>query len=483
MKKFIFFLTLILSFFSLNFPRPVSGAELAGFEGKANKFGIHILEPSDLGKAQELVNSSGGDWGWVTIVIRDDDLSFDKWQGFMDQCREMHLIPIVRTATHNENGYWVKPKLEDAQKWADFLGSLNWPVKDQYVILFNEPNHASEWGGEINPKEYARILSEFSMKLKTKNSNLKILNAGLDLAAPNGKETMEAYRFMQEMNQEVPGIFEILDGWCSHSYPNHGYVGKPWDSGKTSIKGYEWELWVLRNHFGLQRQLPVFITETGWPTGTKYSTQKTKYGSRLVLTEKYYSQETASEYLKGAFVNVWLKDNHVKAVTPFVLNYPEEPFINFSWLNKEGSPSALFEQVKAIPKENGWPEQENKYEIKSIFLPSFMPTNQKYEGRITIKNTGQSIWGERGPVEIHASTNSGLLISDLILGASAPIKPGETAQVNFSISSTDKDGNFEVAWEQLPKFELKVLPSSILTTTRYSLWEKLVLKAREVLGV
>ena len=158
---------LILSLFSLVFPK-------AGFANeKVNKFGIHILDPSDLQKAQELVNSSGGDWGWVTVVIRDDDMNFDKWQAFMNECRERHLVPLVRIATHLEGTNWIKPILEDSQKWAEFLNRLNWPVKDQYVILFNEPNHAKEWGGEVNPKEYARILLDFSSKFKIQNTKCR----------------------------------------------------------------------------------------------------------------------------------------------------------------------------------------------------------------------------------------------------------------------------------------------------------------------
>jgi len=80
---------LILSFLAIFSQKTVFAVE------PINKFGIHILEPYDLPKAQELVNSSGGDWGWVTTVIRDDDMNLDKWQGFMNECRERHLIPIV----------------------------------------------------------------------------------------------------------------------------------------------------------------------------------------------------------------------------------------------------------------------------------------------------------------------------------------------------------------------------------------------------
>ncbi|MGB9637380.1 MAG: glycosyl hydrolase, partial [Microgenomates group bacterium] len=292
-------------------------------EEKINKFGIHILDPADLPKAQELVNSSGGDWGWVTVVIRDDDMNHDKWQNFMDECRVRHLIPLVRIATHLEGESWAKPKIEDAQKWAEFLNSLNWPEKDQYVIIFNEPNQAKEWGGEANPQEYAKILNEYLQKFKIKNLKFKILNAGLDLAAPNSKTTIDAFKFMREMNREVPDIFDNLDGWVSHSYPNHGFRGKPWENGKTSIRGYLWELSVLKNTFKIQKSLPVFITETGWPHEmSNVKCQMSNVGKGNKCQQKFYNPQLSSEYIKYAFENVWLKDERIKAVTPFVLNYP-----------------------------------------------------------------------------------------------------------------------------------------------------------------
>lgn len=470
----------ILSFLALFFPKTVYAEE------NINKFGIHILEPVDLKKAQELVNSGGGDWGWVTVVIREDDLNHDKWQDFMNQCREKHLIPLVRIATHLENSDWVKPKLEDSQKWADFLSSLNWPVEDQYVIIFNEPNQAKEWGGEINPKEYSRILLDFSLKFKAplqdkQNSKFKILNAGLDLAAPNSKTTMDAFRFMQEMSWEVPGIFEKLDGWSSHSYPNHGFVGQPWETGRTSVRGYDWELWILKNHFGLQKELPVFITETGWPKSeTQYVMRKTKKGYERTPVSKYLDKNTVANFLKKTFENTWLKDNRVKAVTPFVLNYPDSLFADFSWLDKDGNPYPQFEEIKSLAKKSWWPKQEEKYDMKSLLLPSFMPANTTFKGRISLKNIGQSIWGERGVWEIPAVVKGNLQVSELALEEHKKILPGETTQIDFSISSASESGDFVFSWGNLSQYKLKVLPSSIITTARYTFWERVLLKLKSI---
>lgn len=458
MKKIILF-TLILSFFALFAPRESHGQEAI------NKFGIHILEPADLPRAQELVNSTGGDWGWVTVVIREDDLNPDKWQSFFDVCREKHLIPLVRLATKLEGNSWIKPKSEDSRKWADFLDSLNWPVSDQYVIIFNEPNHAKEWGGQINPKEYAQILSSYREELKKKNKNFKILNAGLDLAAPNGKETMEAFRYLQEMNWEVPGIFEALDGWSSHSYPNHGFLGKPWEKGKTSVMGYEWELAVLENTFGVKRELPVFITETGWP-------QRTSKNSR------YYDLKTVAKNIKYAFENIWLRDTRVKAVTPFLLNYPDDLFTAFSWLDKEGNPCLQFEAVKLMPKVSWWPDQKEKLEVITVSLPPFLPAETNYKGQITLKNTGQSIWGERGEVIFLASSSGQLLISNLSLNENQRVRPGEKIVLPFSITSFQEPGEHTFSWGNLPEYKIKVYPPSLLAKTRYTFWDLITNKLK-----
>jgi len=457
---------LILSFLSLIFPKKILAT------AEINKFGIHILDPSDLPKAQELVNSSGGDWGWVTVVIRDDDMNQDKWQDFMDECRIRHLIPLVRVATHLEGENWAKPKLEDSQKWAEFLNNLNWPVKDQYVIVFNEPNQAKEWGGEINPKEYAKILSEFNSKFKILNSKFKILNAGFDLAAPNGKDTMEALSFMEEMNKEIPGIFEKLDGWVSHSYPNHGFLGKPWEIGKTSIRGYEWELNILKNNFKIQKDLPVFITETGWP---KVGSEKWEVRSG----KNYYDGKTVAEFFKYAFENVWLKDERIKAITPFVLNYPGELFAKFSWLDQEGNSYPQFETIKNLKKVNWWPEQEEKYEMISIILPPFLPANTKFNGTLVLKNIGQSILGEKGKLEIPASTSGSLKLSNLVI-ENQRIKPGELVRLNFSLSSVENIGEQQFTWKGLPLQKIKVLPPSIISQTKYSFWEKIILNLKEI---
>lgn len=288
-----------------------------------NKFGIHITDENDLYDAERLVNSSGGDWGYVTIVIQDTDRNRDKWQNIFDQMRGLHLIPIIRLATHPQKDVWVRPSVADAQGWAEFLNSLYWVSKNRYVVLFNEPNHTSEWGGSVDPKEYGRILSAYSAELKKASADFFVLPAGLDSSAPNSTTTVDEQAFLTDMLIQVPDALSQIDGWTSHSYPNPGFVGKVTDSGRGTLKSYLWELDLLTT-LKQNARLPVFITETGWP-----------HKDGVLGVKSYYSAAEISAFIKDTASLVW-NDPQIAAITPFILNYQSVPLAAFSWKREGG---------------------------------------------------------------------------------------------------------------------------------------------------
>ena len=210
-----------------------------------NKFGIHLAVPTDedLEAAGQLANSSGGDWGYVTLVIQENDRNTEKWQGIFDRLRRLHLIPIIRLATGPQGDMWRKPEKVDAESWASFLDGLNWVVKNRYIILFNEPNHAKEWGGAVSPVDYAQTAGLFAKTLKKQNADFFVMLAGFDAAAPSWLPYFEDESiFLKEMIEREPSIFDAIGGWVSHSYPNPGFSGTPYETGRNSIRSYEWEL-------------------------------------------------------------------------------------------------------------------------------------------------------------------------------------------------------------------------------------------------
>lgn len=316
-----------------------------------NKFGIHVLFSEEIFEAQKLVNSNGGDWGYVTIPIQSTDRDLEKWQKFMDDAKTLHLIPIIRLSTTGDyfnTSVWEKPKLTDIVDFANFLDSLDWPTKNRYVVVYNEVNRGDEWGGTPNPFEYAQILDFAAETFKAKNPDFFVISAGLDNAAPNiFGQYMNEFDFMRAMSYEVEGIFAKVDGLASHSYPNPGFSQPPGGRGVKSFKSEQNLAWYLGG-----KSSPVFITETGW-------------SSESVPVEQI------ANYFRESFSNDW-NDKDIVAVTPFLLRAGEGPFEKFSFISQSGE-NPRYKSLVQIPKNIGQPELASASIIekkKSIKVPT-----------------------------------------------------------------------------------------------------------------
>ena len=382
-----------------------------------NPFGIHILEEDDLEDAAALVNSSGGDWGYITLVIRKDERDSERWQKVFDRMRRLHLIPIVRIATRQEDSRWEKPVFDEIDGWVSFLNSLNWVTKNRYVIIGNEPNHAKEWGGEVNPSEYAAYLKTLLTRLKGTSDDFFILPAGLDASAPNDREHMSETLFLNKMLESTPDVFDRIDGWTSHSYPNPKFSGSETATGPGTIRTFEWELDILKK-LGIKKELPVFITETGWA----HEVDGQKNG--------YKASESIANALKNSFTDPW-KDKRIVAVTPFVLDYKDAPFDIFSWKKPGGSFYPFYYEVQKMEKLKGEPIQVTSGKILVVVFPSILKRHGKNFGLAYIKNTGQAIWSAGKLTKI----SDGLLQFEIEPILLSNTEPNQNALVFFRVSS------------------------------------------------
>ena len=343
MKKFLLFLIFVL----ILTPKTQVFASENPLSHPNNKFGIHILFDSELDEAKKLVNTNGGDWGYVIIPLQAGDKDLQKWQRFMDKAAEDHLVPIIRLATEGDyfnRSAWRKPQEEDILDFANFLNSLNWPTQNHYVVIFNEMNRGDEWGGKLDPAYYAQLLSYTVTVFKSLNSDFFIVSGGLDNAAPNqGVDFMNEYAFMREMDKAVPGIFNQVDGFSSHSYPNPGFAQPPTTKTDKSISSFEYERDLLSKL--TNKKLPIFITETGWSTQS-------------------VSDEVQAKYYKEAFNTVW-NDPQIVAVTPFVLR-ASGPFEQFSFMKGESDFTKKYLAIKDLPKIKGSPTLSTRVLSASI---------------------------------------------------------------------------------------------------------------------
>ena len=402
-----------------------------------NKFGIHIIQATidESSPAAQLVNTNG-DWGYITVLIEAKDKNQGKWQEFFNDLRRRHLIPIVRLATIPEGNIWKRPDIGEASVWADFLDSLNWPTKNRYVVIYNEPNHGTEWGGTVDPKNYAEVLDQTAAALKSKNRDFFVLNAGFDASAPSQPPNYEdQISFMRQMEVAVPGIFNKLDGWVSHSYPQPNFAGSPTASGRGTVRTYVWELQQLRQ-FGVTKSLPVFITETGW-----------KHSEGKVRNVSFPNPEDLSGYFQNAFQNAW-NNIRIVAITPFLLSYQDVPFDHFSfkkYKSNEFYPHYL--AIKTLPKVAGKPIQDKLAMLTKGEIYSAIVSGEAYDISLTFKNTGQSIW--------YPSTSSGqvrlvpleggkeLGINSVEIPGNVKIEPGGEYTFNLKVKAPDT-GSFKV---------------------------------------
>lgn len=345
-----------------------------------NKYGIHIVEPNDIADAARLVNSSGGDWGYVTLVIQEDDRDHDKWQRVFNQMRSLHLQPIVRLATHIQGDSWAKPYTDSAKDWARFLNSLNWPAENRYVVIFNEPNHANEWGKTLDPEDYANVLKEHAQAFKNTSEDFFILPAGLDVSAASDGHSLDAATYLSRMLKAEPTLLDYLDGWTSHSYPNPAFSGSPFALGRGTLRSFQWEIQFLRQ-LGLTKSLPVFITETGWV-----------HREGVTQNPSLLSSEQVGANISAAAASVW-QDPSIVAITPFVMNYQGLPFDHFSW-RKLGSHEFYphFSVYQNLGKTAGLPKQREKYTLDKKIIPDSLVAGSTYVLSALLKNEGQGIY-------------------------------------------------------------------------------------------
>src|SRR3989344_985199 len=427
MKQIILF---IFSFYLLILPLQVFAYDASL---PNNKLGIHLAvsDREDLINAADLVNSSGGQWGYVTLVIQENDKDKKKWQAVFDQMRSLKLIPIIRLATQPQVNNWEIPSVDDIGGWIDFLDSLNWVVKDRYIILFNEPNHATEWGGKIDPEGYAEISYEFSKRLKEKNQDYFIMLAGFDASAPSSPPNYEDEAvYLRKIISYKPELFSenLIAGLSSHSYPNPGFLGNPYDRGKETVSTYDWELSFLRS-LGIQNSLPVFITETGWPHSENKNSANRSFSSSSIVGER----------LRIAYESIWSDDMRVRAVTPFILNYQTDPFLDFSW--KKQNSQDFYDQfniVKNLTKIKGDPEQVIKASIKQT-LPKEIIVNSSYRFKINILNSGQSILDANEGYRLEIENNNDI-IKDYIFSNIDEALPGHEIELDFYFKTSNQLG-------------------------------------------
>ena len=313
-----------------------------------NKVGMYVHNiVNDIKASAKLVNSNGGDWGYILLTMDIADRNKSNWQDMFNAAKKSHLIPIVQLFNNGK----CDPKKMGFDDLAKMLNDLKWPSKYRYISVFNEVNAKDYWCEKIAPAEYAQALDKAIKAFKNKSDKFFIMPAAFNSSARTQDRYLSEDAYLIKMNQAIPGIFTKIDGWATHSYPHPNFSGDinnlPANYGvRDTINNYTWELALLKNNFGVGA-LPVFITETGWlhKEGQSGCVQYSQSG--------LLSSTVTSARFKDAYINYWLADSRVVAITPFIFRSSDPCAAGFAWQKKDGSWYPQAEMLIAIPKTAG----------------------------------------------------------------------------------------------------------------------------------
>jgi hypothetical protein len=324
------FIFIFASIFYLRYPA-LSHAQ------ETSRMGMHILTVHELSDAKAFLSTEQPDsWHYVTVPFTIEDIGRQaEWEAFFENAREQKVIPLVRLATRVEGDAWVVPNRKNVVDQIDFLSQFEWPTSQKHIIIFNEVNHAKEWGNTLDPIEYARTFEFASQWARSKDAGFVVLPAAMDLAAPNGRVTREAFTYLNQMREYNADIFSYADAWNSHSYPNPGFSAAPQRTGQNSLRGFEYELAYLKEV--TNRDFQVYITETGWEDSPA-------------------TRRWLRSYYTYALQHIW-SHPQVVAVTPFIYKGAPGPFAGFSFMTAENQPTAqALALLQALRTTSGTPQ-------------------------------------------------------------------------------------------------------------------------------
>ena len=207
-----------------------------------------------------------------------------------------------------------------------------------------------------------------------------VMLAGHDLYTPqNPPEYYDAGVFMEGMAAAESQIFCKPDGLASHSYPSRNFTGDGFASGRYSPRGYQWELEIMtrlapdgcKDHV---RNLPVFITETGYKVGP---------GG--------LDNQSAYENMKGV-LDYYANDNQVVASTAFVFIACGEPFTPFAIAGCDGTQlNGVGQAIQELTKTKGEVNHIHKAQT-TIECPKELVENMDTMCIFEAKNLGTDIW-------------------------------------------------------------------------------------------
>jgi len=267
------------------------------------KAGVHTrleneVEAWKIKRTLEMVREMGAPWiveyfPWAYSEQRPGKYSFEHADVVVDHATRQGLTIIARLGMVPE---WARPKdaianylpeasYDDFAAYAaEFVTHFQGRVK--YVIIWNEPNLALEWGyRRPDPAAYTALLQVTSQAIREANPDAVILAGALapTLGDPSGELGQSDLDYLQGMYDA--GAAPYFDALAVHSY---GLTFPPDDPPDPNVINFR-RVELLREVMTANGDgdKPIHITEAGWNDHPRW-TRAVRPAQRIRYTLRAY---------------------------------------------------------------------------------------------------------------------------------------------------------------------------------------------------
>ena len=224
---------------------------------------------------------------------------------------------------------------EDYERFGEYVYAFVKRYRGQvdYIIIWNEPNLALEWGFQpVDPAAYTKLLQIAYRRAKEANPQVQVLGGALapNLAPPGDEFAMNDLDYLQGMLDAGAG--EAMDGLAVHAY---GWVYPPDDPPAPDAVNFR-RIELLRQILVDKgyAALPLHITEGGWNDHPRW-TRAVKPGQRIQYTIQAYQMAQQWPWLES--VSLWA----------FRYPRPARTYLDyFTFVTPDFIPKPIYEEVQ-----------------------------------------------------------------------------------------------------------------------------------------
>ncbi len=283
------------------------------------KIGVHTrltdeVEAWKIKRTFEMVREMGAPWAveyfpWAYVEDQRGRYEWTHTDMVIDHAERQGIELIARV------GFvpgWARPPETtplylDEEHFADFghyaaLFAERYAGRINYMIIWNEPNLALEWGYEpVDPAKYVAMLQVVYPMIKEANPQMQVLAGALapTLAPPGSPDGMNDLAYLQAMYDL--GAADYFDILAIHAYGWYSDPDEPADPAVVNWRRVELlrEIMVANG----DEHKTAMITEGGWNDHPRW-TRAVRPGQRIAYTLRAY-EIAQTEWPWMESVNLW----------------------------------------------------------------------------------------------------------------------------------------------------------------------------------